>query len=67
MGNVIGGDVTAKADDGSAKIDGGQSRPKKGALVEDETLVGKEDGGVETRQPDGKIEEGATDARENRK
>jgi len=42
--------------------------PKKrpGALVEDETLVGKEDGSVETRKPDGKVEEGATDKRENR-
>lgn len=41
--------------------------PKRGALVEDETLVGRTDGSVETREPDGKIEERATDARESRK
>lgn len=40
--------------------------PKRGALVEDETVVGTQDGGVVTRQPDGKIDEGATDRRENR-
>lgn len=68
---IIGGDVEAKAGLVSGRTDATvpnpSQPPKRGALVEDETLVGRTDGGVETRQPDGKIEERATDARENRK
>lgn len=40
--------------------------PKRGAIVEDETLVGQTDGSVRTKEPDGKVAEGATDDRENR-
>lgn len=64
---VIGGDADAKAVSAQARVSGEMPiKRKPGALVEDETLVGTEDGGVKTRQPDGLIDEGATDARENR-
>lgn len=39
---------------------------RPGALVEDETLVGMSDGSVKPKQPDGKVDEGATDPRESR-
>lgn len=65
---VIGGDVDARTAEAKAKVSGGDMPVKRkvGALVEDESVVGTEDGGVRTRQPDGRIEEGATDRRENR-
>lgn len=66
---VIGGDVAARTTNARAEVSGGDmpvTRKRPGALVEDETVVGTEDGGVKTRQPDGKIGERATDKRENR-
>lgn len=43
-------------------------KPKRpGALVEDTTLAGMEDGSVRPKEPDGKVEERATDPRESRR
>lgn len=63
--HTIGGDVTARAEGAQGNMP--VKKPKFGALVEDETLAGTEEGGVKPKQPDGKIDEGATDPRENRR
>jgi len=62
--NVIGGDVEATADVAGATVEG--SKPKPGAIVEDEGLGGLTTGGVAPKDPRGKVTEGeATDEREN--
>lgn len=65
---VIGGDVDARTVPAKATLSGDMpvKRQPFGALVEDETLAGTEQGGVKPKQPDGRIDEGATDKRENR-
>jgi len=71
MDHKLSGEVNAQAGTATGRVDATKPNPsqppKKGALVEDETLVGRTDGGVQTREPDGKIEERATDPRESRK
>lgn len=63
-GNVIGGDVEAKADLAGTTVEGG--KPKPGAIVEDESLAGTTEGGVVPKDPSGQAVEGeATDPREN--
>jgi len=58
--NVIGGDVTAKAEVTEGKVN------KPGALVEDSSLSGLTSGGVAPKDPSGHVTEGeATDKREN--
>ena len=64
--NIIGGTVGAQADVAGSVGGTTPVKPKPGALVEDETLSGLQDGGVAPKAPDGRsTEEGATDAREN--
>lgn len=55
--NVVGGEVTAKAE---------VVKAQPGALVEDSSLGGLTSGGVAPKNPAGKVTEGeATDKREN--